>query len=312
MQDSLARRSTSLGATMRRRRDFNKHNNFTTRAQELEKYCTELTKFIDEEKSKMQRQLSNLELSNNIDNELTTNNDNDNELPQEFCSFRIATYSLCFNAVHFNFVRISFSTKFVHYKLRNENEKSNELEKNFDTKSYNFRSQLQQQLPTVTFKKKEEQLDNLQNVANFYSFKDKVAEPLRSSASTTRCRFSLGRSADKTFPESFHRNMPGVQRIQLGSQLREAESTTNFQESSLTEDTFSKTASKTATWQKKPFDRQLLRHQLGRRDLQTGNFHDGSLTEETFSKTASKTATWKKRLSEGQLQRQQLGKGTLP
>ena len=152
-------------------KNFNKHNSFTKRAQELEKYCTELTKSIDDEKSKMHSQLSKLELSKNIDNELTTNNDNDNELPKEFCSFRIAAYSLCFND---NFVRISFSTKFVHYKLRSENEKNNELEKNFDNKPYNFRSQLQQQLPTVTFKKKKEQLDNLQNAANFYSAASKT------------------------------------------------------------------------------------------------------------------------------------------
>ena len=124
--------------------------------------------------SKMHSQLSKIELSKNIDNELTTNNDNDNELPKEFCTFKLAAYSLCFNALHFNFVRISFSTKFVYYKRRNENEKNNELEKNFANKPYNFRNQLQQQLPTATFKKKKEQLDNLQNAANFYSAASKT------------------------------------------------------------------------------------------------------------------------------------------
>ena len=75
--------------------------------------------------------------------------------------------------------------------------------------------------------------------------------------------------------------MPGVQRIQLGSQLQKQ----NRQPTS-----------KTAAWQKRPSDRQLLRQQLGRRELQsqTGNFSNSSLEEETFTKATSETAAWKK------------------
>ena len=232
--------------------------------QELEKCCTELTKTIDDEKSKVHSQLSKLELSKNIDNELTTNNDNDNELPKEFCSFRIAAYSLCFNAVHYNFVRISFSTKFVHYKLRNENEKNNELEKNFDNKPYNFRSQLQQQLPTVTFKKKKEQLDNLQNAANFYS-----------AASKTKLQSRLGVQLQLPDADSALRGQLMMRPLQRAS-------TDACQEYS----GFSLAASFRSR-----IDNQLPRKQLDRRDLQQDSFQDSSLTEETFSKATSQDSS---------------------
>ena len=68
----------------------------------------------------------------------------------------------------------------------------------------------------------------------------------------------------------------------------------NFQDSSLTEETFSKTTSQTAAWQKRASDRQLLRQQLGRRDLQKATFRDSSLEDETFSTAASKQAAWKR------------------
>ena len=47
---------------------------------------------------------------------------------------------------------------------------------------------------------------------------------------------------------------------------------TNFQDSSLTEETFRQATSQPAAWQKRASDRQLLRQQLGRRDLHKGNF----------------------------------------
>ena len=284
-----------LRSNNEKEKNFNKHNRFTKRAQELEKYCTELTKSIDEEKSKMHSQLSKLELSKNIDNELTTNNDNDNELPKEFCSFRIAAYSLCFNAVRYNFVRISFSTKFVHYKLRNENEKNNELEKNFDTKSYNFRSQLQQQLPTVTFKKKKEQLDNLQNAANFYSAASKtklqsrlgvqlqlqdadsalrgqLMRPLQ-RASTEACQEYRGFSLAASFRSRIDNQLP---RQQLDRRALQQDS---FQDSSLDR----------RALQQDNFPRQ----QLDRRDLPQDSFQDSSLADETFRRTTSETAASK-------------------
>ena len=68
----------------------------------------------------------------------------------------------------------------------------------------------------------------------------------------------------------------------------------NFQDSSLTEETFSKTTPQTAAWQKRASDRQLLREQLGRRDLQKGTFRDSSLEDETFNRAASKQAAWKR------------------
>ena len=74
---------------------------------------------------------------------------------------------------------------------------------------------------------------------------------------------------------------------------------------------FRKATSKTAAWQKRASDRQLLRQQLGRRELQTGNFSDSSLAEESFRQATSQTAAWKKRPSERQLQRQQLGRREL-
>ena len=320
-------KESAFAASTRRRRTRNfsnqrveeveENNNFTTMAHELEKYCTELTKVIDEEKSKMQRQLSNLELSNNIDNELTTNNDNDNELPKEFCSFRIAAYSLCFNAVHYNFVRISFSTKFVHYKLRNENEKNNELKKNFDTKSYIFRSQLQQQLPTV--KKKKEQLDNLQNAANFYSAasKTKLQSRLGVQLQLQDADSSLGgqliRPFQKASTEAFQEytgiSLADSFRSRIDKQLirqpldRRDLQQDSFQDSSLTEETFRQATSQPAAWQKRALDRQLLRKQLGKRDLHKGNFRNSSLEDETFSTAASKKAAWKRHFALATLQR---------
>ena len=63
----LSKMQYQLRSNHEQEKNFNKHDNFTATVQELEKYCTELTKSIDEEKSKMQRQLSKLELSKNID-----------------------------------------------------------------------------------------------------------------------------------------------------------------------------------------------------------------------------------------------------
>ena len=254
----------------------------------------------------MHRQLSKLELSKIDDNELPTNNDNKNESQEELCSFRLAVYSLCFNAAHYNFFKISFSTKFVHTKIRNENE--NENEKKNELVHYNFRSQLQQQLPTVTFKKKKEQLDNLQNAANFYSAVSKTklqsrlgGQLLQDADSALRGqlirplqRASTG--ACQEYPFSLADSFRSRIEHQLSKeQLRRRDlQTGNFSNSSLAEETFNKTTSQTAAWQKRASDKQLLQQQLGRRELEKGNFRDSSLEEETFSAAASKKTAWKR------------------
>ena len=176
------------------------------------------------------------------------------------------------------------------------------------------------QLPSRRRRKK--QLDNLQNAANFYSAASKtklhnslgvqlqlrdadsalrgqLMRPLQ-RASTEACQEYRGFSLAASFRSRIDNQLP---RKQLDRRDLQQDS---FQDSSSTEETFSKTASKTTS------ARQLLRQQLGRRELQTGNFSDSSLEDETFTKATSETAAWKKRLSAQQLQRKQLGKGTLP
>ena len=235
----------------------------------------------------------------NFDNELTTNNDNDNELQEEFCSF----------------------------KLRRKSAK--EIEE--------FNKQpSKQQLPTVTFKKKKkERLDNLHDAEilsdqladykvdrNFYlaasktklhnslgvqlqlrdadsDLRGQLMRPLQ-RASTEACQEYRGFSLAASFRSRIDNHLP---RKQLDRRDLQQDS---FQDSSLTEETFSKTASKTAARPKRPSARQLHRQQLGRRELQTGNFSDSSSTEETFSRTTSQTAAWQKRASDRQLLRQQL------
>ena len=245
------------------------------RARELEKYCTELRKKIDEEKSKMHRQLSKLELSKIDDNELPTNNDNKNESQEELCSFRLAASSLCFHAVHYIFFKISFSTKFVHNKLRNENE--NENEKKNELVKYNLRSQLQQQLPTVTFKKKKEQLDNLHDaeilsdqLADF-----KVDSNFYLAASKIKLHNSLG-------VQLLQQQLPGQQLDRRDPQQD------NFSDSSLAEESFRQATSPTAAGKKRPSERQLHRQQVGRRDLQHSGFKESSLEKAHFALATSK------------------------
>ena len=312
--------------------NFDKHNSFTKRAQELEKYCEELTKIDRRQKSKMHRQLSELQLpkldhqlSKNSADELTTNNDNENEL--------------------------------VHYNLR---------------------SPLQQQLPTVTFKKKKEQLDNLQNAANFYSAASKTklqsrlggqlhlqdadsalgGQLIRPSqrASTGAAQEYTGISLADSFrsridnlnfhirsldpmtfhirsldpmtfhvrsldPMSFH-----IRSFDNSSLSTKALDSNNFSDTSFEEETFRQAISQKAAWQKRASDRQLLRQQLRRRDLQNGNFDQSSLEEETFeessfdqssleeetfSKAPSKKAAWHQRPSERPLQEEQLDRRDL-
>ena len=90
-------------------------------------------------------------------------------------------------------------------------------------------------------------------------------------------------------PMSFH-----IRSFDNSSLSTKALDSTNFQDDSLTEETFRQATSQPAAWQKRPSDRQLLRQQLGRRDLHTGNFRDSSLEDETFSTAASKKAAWKR------------------
>ena len=144
----------------------------------------------------------------------------------------------------------------MHYNLRNENEKNNELEKNFDTKSYNFRSQLQQQLPTVTFKNKREQLDNLQNAANVYS-----------AASKTKLQSRLGVQLQLQDADS-----------SLGGQLIRP-----FQRAS-TEACQEYTGISLADSFRSRIDKQLIRQPLDRRDLQQDSFQDSSLEDEDLQK----------------------------
>ena len=106
--------------------------------------------------------------------------------------------------------------------------------------------------------------------------------------------------------------MPGVLRIQLGSQLQKQNRQPTSKKAAWQKRPSARQPSKTAARPKRPSDRQLLRQQLGRRELQTGNFSNSSLEEETFRKATSETAAWKTRPSAQQLQRKQLGKGTLP
>ena len=190
----------------------------------------------------------------------------------------------------------------------------NELQTNLDNKPYNFRNQLQQQLSTVTFTKKKEKLDNYKVDMNFYS-----------AASKTKLQSRLGvqlqlRDADSTLRDQLMRPLQRASTeacqeysgFSLGASFRSRIDNQLPRTQLDTEETFSKTASKTAAWQKRASDRQLLSQQLGRRELQTGNFSNSSLEEETFRKATSETAAWKTRLSAQQLQREQLGKGTLP
>ena len=174
---------------------------------------------------------------------------------------------------------------------------------------YNLRSQLQQQLPTVTFKNKKEQLDNLQNAANFYSAASKTKLQsrlggqlqLQDANSVLRGQLirplqKLSTGACQEYPFSLADSFRSRIDHQLSREhLRRRDlQQDSFQDSSLTEETFSKTASKTATWQKRASDRQLLQQQLSRRELQKGNFRDNSLEKETFSTAASKKAAWKR------------------
>ena len=184
---------------------------------------------------------------------------------------------------------------------------------------YNLRSQLQQQLPTATFKKTKEKLDNLHDAEilshqladykvdrNFYlatlktklhnslgiqlQFRDadsalrgQLMRPLQ-RASTGTCQEYRGFSLAASFRSKIDNQLP---RKQLDRRDLQQDS---FQESNSTEETFRQATSQPATWQKRASDRQFLRQQLGRRDLHKGNFKDSSLEDETFSTTASKKA----------------------
>ena len=121
--------------------------------------------------------------------------------------------------------------------IRMRNEKNNELEKNFDNKPYNFRSQLQQQLSTVTFTKKKE------NAANFYS-----------AASKTKLQSRLG--------VQLLQDANSALRGQLMRPLQRAstEACQEYREFSL------------ATRFRSRIDKQLPRKQLDRRDLQQDSF----------------------------------------
>ena len=169
--------------------------NFQKWLRELETYGTELTKTFEGEKSKVHNQLSKLELSKIDDNEQTPNDDNKNELPKEFCSFRIAAYSLCFNAAHYNFFKNSFSTKFVHYKLRKEKQKNNELEKNFG-----------KNLENKIFKKKLVPLLPDRHFALAASFQLLGTKHGRSSEKLRWRSFSPRRRETKSFVTSFEEN----------------------------------------------------------------------------------------------------------
>ena len=184
------------------------------------------------------------------------------------------------------------------------------LRRTLTTSPTTLGAQLQQHLPTVTFKKKKEQLDNLQNAANFYSAASKtklhtslgVQLQLRDADSTLRGQLirPLQRASTEACQEYRGFSLAASFRSRIDSQLprkqldRRDLQQDSFQDSSSTEETFSETTSQTAAWQKRASDRQLLPQQLGRRDLHKGNFRDSSLEEETFSTAASKKAAWKR------------------
>ena len=192
------------------------------------------------------------------------------------------------------------------------------LEKN-ELVQYNFRSPLQQQLPTVTFKKKKEKLDNLHDteILSDQLADYKVDRNFYLAASKTKLHNSLGvqlqlRDADSALRGQLMRpfqttstgacqeyrgfSLAASCRSRIDNQLprkqldRRDLQQDSFQDSSLTEETFRKTASKTAAWKKRPSDRQLPRQQLDRRDLPQDSFQDSSLEEETFRQAISKTA----------------------
>ena len=228
------------------------------RARELEKYCEELTKMINDDKAKVHSKFRNVQLAK------------------------------------------------AHYKLRNENENENENEKKHELVKYNLRSQLQQQLPTVTFKKKKEQLDNLQNAASFYSAasKTKLQSRLGGQLHLQDADSALGgqlirpsqRASTGAAQEYTRINLADSFRSRIDHQLSREQlrrrdlQNGNFDQSSLEEETFNESPSQTAAWNQRPSERQLQRQQLDKRDLQQASFQDRSLTEETFSKTTSQNA----------------------
>ena len=109
------------------------------------------------------------------------------------------------------------------------------------------------------------------------SFKDKVAQQLRSSASSAR-------------------QLP---RQQLDRRDLQQD---NFSDSSLAEESFRQATSPTAAWKKRPSQRQLQRQQLGRRDLPHSSFKESSL-KGTFAFAAWKTTAWQLSLEQASFQR---------
>ena len=214
-------------------KNFDKNNSFTKKAQELEKYCEELTKSIDDGKSKAHSKFRSAQLAK------------------------------------------------VHYKLRNENEKNNELEKNFNnTAARASTKQLSIELAGSISQTKGK--DSSLTAAS--------EAVLQRVPQIQLCRDSFQQMARQ---EPFRTS--NFQRTACSSSLStKTLDSNNFQDSSLTEETFSKTTSQTAAWQKRASDRQLLRQQLGRRDLQKGTFRDSNLEDETFNRAASKQAAWKR------------------
>ena len=245
---------------MRRRRTLTSTTTSQKGLRSLKSTAQSLQNRSTKKNQKCTANLANLNLAKTSTMSLQRTMTTTMSFQKSFAASRLAAYSLCFNAVHYNFVRISFSTKFVHYKLRNENAKNNELEKNFDdTKPYNFRNQLQQQLPTVTFKKKKEQLDNLQNAASFYS-----------AASKTKLQSRLGVQLQLQDADSALRGQ-----LMRPLQRASTEACQEYRRFSL------------AASFRSRIDNQLPRKQLDRRDLQQDSFQDNSLTEETFRKQDS-------------------------
>ena len=283
-------------------------------AEELAKHIAELGKI-----HKNRRQQNAGQLMCKVHYQLRSENDKKDELQENFsgqnCSLKLQPSMLLLS----NLLRRKSARELeeLHNKLRNENENENENEKKNELVKYNLRSQLQQQLPTVTFKKKKEQLDNLQNAANFYSAASKTklqsrlggqlhlqdpysalgGQLIRPSqrASTGAAQEYTGVSLADSFRSRIDHQLSR-------EQLRRRDlQNGNFDRSSLEEETFNEAPSQTAAWNQRPSERQLQRQQLDRKDLQQDSFQDRSLTEETFSKTTSQKAAWQKRALDRQL-----------
>ena len=237
--EQLKKVQYQLGSDNNKEKNFDKHNNFHKWLRELEKYCEELTKSIDDGKSKVHSKFRSAQLAK------------------------------------------------VHYKLRNENEKNNELEKNFNN---------------TAARASTKQL-SIELVGSISQTKGKDSSLTAASEAVLQrvpqiqlCRDSFQQMARQ---EPFRTS--SFQEAACSSSLStKTLDSNNFQDSSLTEETFSKTTSQTAAWQKR-----------ARTELQTSTFSDSSLAEESFRQATSQTAAWQKKPSERHLQRQQLGRRDL-